>query len=120
MFNLFSKSSNMSSGNSTLPIKVSPAGTATDVSSNQAHVAATYEDGLFNQICKFCSFVSIAMTLFDGNYHILLIKNEMRKPQDFSKIAIPSVATFGAISFLLGFLSYIGMGSKLLSPVTEN
>jgi hypothetical protein len=60
------------------------------------------------------------MTLFDGNYHILLIKNEMRRPQDFSKIAIPSVATFGGVSLVLGFISYVGMGSKLLSPVTEN
>lgn len=60
------------------------------------------------------------MTLFDGNYHILLVKNEMAKPQDFSKIAIWSVATFSSICLIFGFTTYVGMGSKLLSPFTEN
>lgn len=60
------------------------------------------------------------MTLFDGNYHILLVKNEMAKPQDFSYVAISSVTTFSLISFFVGFASYLGMGTKLLSPITEN
>lgn len=72
-----------------------------------------------SQFFKFCSFVSIAMTLFDGNYHILLVKNEMSKPHDFSKIAISSVTIFSAISFIVGFISYLGMGSKMLIPITE-
>jgi amino acid permease len=60
------------------------------------------------------------MTLFDGNYHVLLVKNEMQKPQDFTKIAITSMTLYSIICFLVGFLSYIGMGNKMLSPVTEN
>lgn len=69
---------------------------------------------------KFCSFVSIAMTLFDGNYHVLLVKNEMHKPQEFTKVAVASMTLYSLICFIVGFFSYIGMGSKLLSPVTEN
>lgn len=60
------------------------------------------------------------MTLFDGNYHVLLVKNEMQKPQEFTKIAVASMTLYSIISFIVGFFSYIGMGSKLLSPVTEN
>lgn len=73
-----------------------------------------------NQFFKFCSFVSIAMTLFDGNYHILLVKNEMQHPQNFFKIAVSSVVTYVVMMFVLGFASYIGMGNKLLSPITES
>lgn len=43
----------------------------------------------------------------------------MSKPHDFSKIAISSVTIFSAISFIVGFISYLGMGSKMLIPITE-
>lgn len=92
----------------------------TEVAQGLGSSNANYDEGFVNMFFKFCCFVSIAMTLFDGNYHILLVKNEMSKPQDFSKIAISSVTTFSVISFLVGFTSYIGMGPKLLSPITEN
>ena len=118
MLNVFGKGSNDTfGGNVTTPIKVSA---AAHQSSAQSQAATSSESVQFSQFLKFCSFVSIALTLFDGNYHILLVKNEMQKPYSFTKMAVTSIATYCVICFLVGFFSYIGMGSKLLSPITEN
>mgnify|MGYP001318573443 CR=1 FL=1 len=78
MLNLFGKSLNDTSGNTTQPIKVSAASTKQAGETGQAMQHS--ESNYINQMSKFCSFVSIAMTLFDGNYHVLLVKNEMKKP----------------------------------------
>jgi len=114
MLNLFGKSLNDTSGNVTQPIKVSAG--AGETGQSVQHAESSY----VNQMFKFCSFVSIAMTLFDGNYHVLLVKNEMQKPQEFTKVAVASMTLYSLICFIVGFFSYIGMGGKLLSPVTEN
>lgn len=114
MLNLFGKSLNGTSSNVTQPIKVSAVGESTPTT------PLTSDSTYMNQIFKLCSLISIAMTLFDGNYHILLVKNEMQKPEDFTKVAVSSMTTYTIMCFAVGFFSYIGMGSKLMSPVTEN
>ena len=69
---------------------------------------------------KFCAFVSITMCLFDGNYHILLVKNEMANPKDFLSVASASLITYSIFTFVIGVISYMALGPGLLSPITEN
>ena len=60
------------------------------------------------------------MCLFDGNYHILLVKNEMANPQDFLSVASFSLITYSIFTLLIGIITYMALGSGLLSPITEN
>jgi amino acid permease len=62
----------------------------------------------------------LALCLFEGNYQGLLVKNEMKNPENFMKISSISILTYGFICMFMGAFGYLAMGNSLTLSLSEN
>ena len=75
---------------------------------------------MLSSFLDFSVMFCLALCLFEGNYQGLLVKNEMKNPQNFMKIASISIFTYGFVCIFMGTFGYLAMGNSLALALSEN